>query len=74
MIKRKKNMNTMDRVSRFVVAISLLSIVVFGPLWGILGFFIILLSILFLIASVTGFCPFYKSINADFYNSDDYYK
>ncbi len=74
MIKRKKNMNVMDRVTRFIIAMSLLSIVVFGPLWNLLGFFILILSILFLVAGVSGFCPFYKSINVDFSKSDEYFK
>lgn len=74
MIRQKRNMNTMDRVARFVISLVLLGIVIFGPLWNLLGFFIVLLSILFLIAGVTGFCPFYKSINVDFTKSDEYFK
>jgi hypothetical protein len=74
MIRRKKNMNTMDRVSRFVVAIALTATVVFGPIGGFLDFIFILLSVLFVVASITGFCPFYKSINVDFNNSDEYFK
>ena len=74
MFKRKRNMNTMDRVARFIVAITLLSVVIFGPLWNFLGFFLIILSGLFLVASFSGFCPFYKSIDVDFNKSDEYFK
>lgn len=74
MIKSKKNMNRMDRVSRFIVAAVLVALVIFGPIKGLLGFILIVMSVFFLVASVTGFCMFYKSINADFYNSDEYYK
>ena len=74
MIRQKRNMNIMDRVTRFVISLVLLGIVIFGPLWNLLGFFIVLLSVLFLIAGVTGFCPFYKSINVDFTKSDEYFK
>jgi hypothetical protein len=74
MIKSKKNMNLMDRIARFVVAAVLIILVIFGPVRGPLGFILIILSIFFLIASFTGFCMFYKSINADFNNSDEYFK
>lgn len=74
MDKTKKNMNTMDRVARFIVALVLVAIVIFGPIRGVLGFLLIVMSFFFLIASFTGFCLFYKSINADFNNSDEYFK
>jgi hypothetical protein len=74
MIKSKKNMNLMDRIARFVVAAVLVALVIFGPVRGLLGFILIILSMFFFIASFTGFCMFYKSINADFNNSDEYFK
>ena len=74
MLKSKKNMNAMDRVSRFLVSAVLVALVIFGPIRGLLGFILIVMSVFFLVASVTGFCLFYKSINADFHNSDEYFK
>nr|WP_299685742.1 DUF2892 domain-containing protein [uncultured Dokdonia sp.] len=67
-------MNIMDRIARFVISLVLLGIVIFGPLWNLLGFFLILLSGLFLAAGISGFCPFYKSIDVDFSKSDEYFK
>ncbi len=64
-------MDSIDRIIRFIVAIVLISIVVFGAVRGTLGLFIVLLSIVFFITSVSGFCPFYKSINVDFNKSKD---
>ncbi len=74
MIKLNKNMNSMDRVSRFIVALVLIGLVIFGPVRGLLGVLLVILSIFFVVASFTGFCMFYKSINADFHDSDEYYK
>lgn len=74
MINNKKNMNTLDRVSKCIVAIVLLTVVAYGAVGGLLSFFFILLSTLFLIVSISGFCPFYKAINVDFNKSDDYFK
>lgn len=74
MFSNKKNMNRMDRISRCVVAVVLLPVVIYGAVDGLLSVFFILLSILFLIAGISGFCPFYKSINVDFTNSDEYFK
>ncbi|GEM_PF-2208976 len=74
MITSKKNMNTLDRVSRFVIAAVLVALVIFGPVRGLLGFILIVMSFFFFVASFTGFCLFYKSINADFNNSDEYFK
>ena len=74
MIKSKKNMNLMDRVARFIVAAVLVALVIFGPVRGLLGLILIILSVFFVVASFTGFCLFYKSINADFNDSDEYFK
>ncbi|MEP0266179.1 YgaP-like transmembrane domain [Dokdonia sp.] len=67
-------MNIMDRISRCVVAIALLAVVIYGAVGILLSSLFILLSILFVVAGISGFCPFYKSINVDFNNSDEYFK
>ncbi len=69
MIKLKRNMSNFDRLVRFIVVILLISILYVGEFNGPLAFIIIVVSAMFLFASVTAFCPFYKS--TDMYTYDD---
>ncbi|PKG52374.1 MULTISPECIES: DUF2892 domain-containing protein [Olleya] len=72
MIKIKRNMSNFDRLVRFIVVLLLVAILYVGEFDGPIAFIIILISAMFLFASVTAFCPFYKSTNISTYDSDDY--
>lgn len=72
MIKAKRNMSDFDRIIRFVVALLLLSIVFIGKIGGFLAIVLIIVSIPFLIASITAHCPFYKSTNLSTYTHEDF--
>jgi hypothetical protein len=72
MIKLKKNMSNFDRLVRFIVAILLLSLFFLGEIRGIIGIVLIAISFMFAFASITAFCPFYKSVNFNTNNKDDY--
>lgn len=73
MIKLKRNMSNFDRLVRFIVVLLLISILYVGKLNGPIAFIIIVVSAMFLFASVTAFCPFYKSTNMSTYDdSEDY--
>jgi len=73
MIKLKRNMSNFDRLVRFIVVILLISILYVGEFNGPIAFIIIVVSAMFLFASVTAFCPFYKSTNMYTYDdSEDY--
>lgn len=73
MSKLKRNMNDFDRITRFIVALLLLSIFFIGNVRGVLGTLLIAVSTMFVFASITSFCPFYKSTNLSTYKtSKDY--
>jgi len=66
-------MSNFDRLVRFIVVILLISILYVGEFNGPIAFIIIVVSAMFLFASVTAFCPFYKSTNMYTYDdSEDY--
>ncbi|WP_405292283.1 DUF2892 domain-containing protein [Algibacter sp. Ld11] len=72
MIRLKKNMSNFDRLVRFIVAILLLSLFFLGEIRGILGIILIVVSFMFAFASITAFCPFYKSVKFSTKNKNDY--
>ena len=73
MLKLKRNMSNFDRLVRFIVVLLLISILYVGEFNGPIAFIIIVVSAMFLFASVTAFCPFYKSTNMSTYDdSEDY--
>ncbi|MBB3122734.1 putative membrane protein [Mesoflavibacter sabulilitoris] len=66
-------MSNFDRLVRFIVVLLLISILYVGEFNGPIAFIIIVVSAMFLFASVTAFCPFYKSTNMTTYDdSEDY--
>lgn len=65
-------MSNFDRLVRFIVVLFLVAILYVGEFDGPIAFIIILISAMFLFASATAFCPFYKSTNISTYDSDDY--
>ena len=68
-MRLRRNMNNFDRLTRFIVAILLLSIFFIGNVRGFYGVAIISISTMFLFASVTAFCPFYKSTKLSTYKN-----
>lgn len=64
-------MNGLDRFIRFVVVILIGGLYYFEIIPGILGYILLGLAFAFLIASITGFCPFYKSVNLSTRDSSD---
>ncbi|WP_158848210.1 DUF2892 domain-containing protein [Algibacter sp. L4_22] len=72
MLKLKKNMSNFDRLVRFIVSLLLLSLFFIGEIRGVFGIMLIVVSVMFAFASITAFCPFYKSVNFNTNNRDDY--
>tara|TARA_R110002051_G_scaffold325679_1_gene430141 strand:- start:1412 stop:1633 length:222 start_codon:yes stop_codon:yes gene_type:complete len=73
MIKFKKNMSNFDRMARFIVSVLLLLLFFIGEIRGVFGVLLIIVSFMFSFASITAFCPFYKSVNFKTNKSDDYF-
>jgi hypothetical protein len=55
----KKNMGTADRVIRTVIAIVMIVLFVQGVISGTVGIILLVLSGVFLLTSLVGFCPLY---------------
>jgi phosphoglycerol transferase MdoB-like AlkP superfamily enzyme len=55
----KKNMGSMDRLIRVIIAILLVSLYFTNVITGTLGIVLISLSIIFVLTSLIGFCPLY---------------
>lgn len=55
----KKNMGTLDRIIRAIVAIVLVALYVMGYTSGTLGIVLIVAAVIFLGTSLVSFCPLY---------------
>jgi hypothetical protein len=55
----KKNMGTIDRVVRGMIAVTLIILFSMGIISGTVGMVLIALSVIFLLTSFLGFCPLY---------------
>lgn len=55
----KKNMGTTDRVLRVVAAVIIAGLYYNGTITGTLGLTLIVLSVIFVLTSLVGFCPLY---------------
>jgi hypothetical protein len=55
----KKNMGTTDRVLRVVAAVIVAVLYYNGTITGTLGLTLIVLSVIFVLTSLVGFCPLY---------------
>ena len=73
MLKFRRNMNNFDRITRFIVAMLLLSLFFFGHVRGIFGAILLVVAFMFAFASITSFCPFYKSTNLSTYKKSEEY-
>ncbi|ULC58457.1 DUF2892 domain-containing protein [Flaviramulus sp. BrNp1-15] len=65
-------MSNFDRIIRSIVVVILLTIYFLGEVRGFFGISIIIISIMFSFASITAFCPFYKSTNLSTYEAEDF--
>jgi len=55
----KKNMGNADRIVRVLIALVIAALFFTGTISGLLGTVLLVLSIVFLLTSVIGFCPLY---------------
>jgi uncharacterized membrane protein len=55
----KKNMGTIDRVVRLVLAILVLILYLKGVISGVIALILGLLALIFVVTSLLGFCPLY---------------
>lgn len=56
----KKNMGTIDRIIRFVIAIVIISLYAAGTITGTLATILLIIAIVFALTGVFGFCPLYS--------------
>ena len=57
--KMKKNMGTIDKVIRILVAVVIAVLFLTNVITGILGIVFLVLAAVFVIVSLIGFCPLY---------------
>jgi hypothetical protein len=55
----QKNMGTIDRAVRVLVAVVIAALIVMGQISGILAIVLGILAGVFVLTSVVGFCPLY---------------
>ena len=55
----KKNMGTIDRIIRIVLAIVVIILYITGSITGFAAIILGILAIVFIITSMIGFCPLY---------------
>ncbi len=55
----KKNMGSMDKVLRIIVAIVLIALFTTGKITGTTGFVLLALAGIFVLTSLISFCPLY---------------
>ncbi len=55
----KRNIGTVDRVIRLLLAIVIAVLYQIGVIKGTLGIVLIVIAVIFLLTSIAGFCPLY---------------
>lgn len=55
----KKNMGTVDKILRVIVAIALITLYFIEVISGTVGIILIALSVIFVLTSLVSFCPIY---------------
>ncbi len=70
-MKFKRNMSDSDRIIRFIVAIVLLPIYFVAGVRGFWGIIILIVSTIFLLTSLSSFCPLYKAFSVKKFNYDE---
>jgi hypothetical protein len=58
----KKNMGTIDRVIRIVIAVVIAVLFFTGQITGSLGIILLVLASIFLLTSLVNFCPLYTLV------------
>lgn len=56
----KKNIGTIDRVIRVIVAAIVLTLYVTNVITGTIGIVLLIIAVVFLLTSIINFCPIYK--------------
>ncbi len=56
----KKNMGNFDRILRAAIAITLIALNAKGIIFGGIAVAAVVISVVFFLTSLFGFCPFYK--------------
>jgi hypothetical protein len=56
----KKNMGTIDKITRVVIAIAISILFATNVISGTLGIVLLILSIVFVVTSMISFCPLYQ--------------
>jgi len=59
----KKNMGTIDRIIRILLAIVVIILYITGSITGFAAIILGILAIVFIITSMIGFCPLYVPFN-----------
>jgi len=65
-----KNMGTLDRVIRTIIAVIIVVLLLYGTLTGILAILLGLFAIAFLGTSAIGWCPLYKPLGISMKESE----
>lgn len=55
----KKNMGTMDKIVRIVIAVIIAALFFSGQISGTFGIVLLILAAVFVLTSLVGFCPLY---------------
>lgn len=55
----KRNMSNLDRIIRIILAALFAYLYFGGIVTGVLGIFLVVLGVVFLLTSIVGFCPLY---------------
>jgi hypothetical protein len=66
----KKNMGTIDKVIRILVAVVVVILYFTNVISGTLGIILLALSAIFVITSILGFCPLYLPLNLSTRNKE----
>jgi len=64
-MKMKKNMGTIDKVIRILVAVAIAILYFTNVITGLLGIVLAVLAIIFVITSFISFCPLYLPFGID---------
>jgi hypothetical protein len=66
----KKNMGTIDKAIRILVAVVVVILYFTNVISGTLGIILLALSVIFVITSILGFCPLYLPLNLSTRNKE----
>jgi hypothetical protein len=67
----KKNMGTLDRTVRILIAIILGILIFTGKISGILAWVLGIISVVFLLTSIIGWCPLYVPLGISTIKKED---